>query len=143
MDYATPSLLGVLAFLGIMIYARLGRLRHASKQACDTKVHNSHSRAHDVQMYALTAKQSDDRTIVIKKEGHGLDFLNAVRSEKVDEIIVKGRAFAVTFKMAASQTFEIEIDEANARSPFLKIAGAQADRVLTSDQFGTVYVMAH
>lgn len=141
MDYTTPSLFGVLALLGIMIYVRLGHLKKTSNQRCDPKVLDS--KAHDVKMYAIMAKQIDHSTLRIKKEGHGLEFLKAVSSKKVDEIVLKGRSFAVTYKATMSKTFDVDINEANARSPFLKTSAPLADFVVSSDEFVMVYVMAH
>lgn len=140
MDYATPALFGVLAILGIMIYTRLGHVKKASNQKCEPKVLDS--RAHDVKMYALIAKQSDQFTLVVKKEGHGAEFLKAISSHKIEDIVLKGRAFAVKHKATLSQTFEVEIDEANAKSPFLSSPTPIADLVL-ADDFAMVYVMAH
>lgn len=157
MDYATPSLLGVLAFLAFAIYTRLGHLKKAAGERREPKA--ATQRKNDVQMYCVNAKL-EGQTMTVKRDANGQDLFREVSRGKVKEIFMKGKAFAVKLQKASDNEdstkegckasggakaiesdggFKLDLDNAKAESPFM----SSSDRDLEILDFTEVYLMAH
>ena len=149
MDYAAPALLGLLAVLGIAIFARLGHLKKEGGKKRDPEPQVD--RDHAVRMYAVTAKVgppvNNNVEMHVQYKGAGGDLLKAIASKEVSEVFLKGCAYAVAkddkgrpaYTRADGGThFTVTLDADNAKSPFIASGEPQY-----MQDFGEVYLMTH
>lgn len=91
-DYATPALLGTLAFLALILYLRMGALIKANNKKPVAATPKTNSRA--VQAYVLHEVKSNNYQLSVKRTLSSVDLVNSIKNHR-KHIILNGKLYRV------------------------------------------------
>lgn len=140
--YATPILLAVLAFLGVMIYLRLGHLNELAKNNAMNKTGDANAKPLDARIYSIeaTVEQTDKNyTLRVRPAGDSQDLYLGVKAGRVIDVFLKGGVFRIAHVTNDGRDNVYSLAESEAASPF---AAKPAAALAPSTGFENLYIMS-